>query len=346
MVNNQLTVTFGVLAVRSYFGGRLVGQQLGANIYEPVIQDRLGSVGKYYPYGEERNSPQLPNDQVKFATYTRDSATGNDYADQRYYTSVLGRFMTPDPYKASAGPSDPGSWDRYSYTRADPINRYDPSGMDDCGPEDDSSDCNQIPNAFILVSGTPPPNPKGTKPTSGYAPIKVTKLSNSNKQAVQVQNDLRSLTQAIDDDSKCLDWLTKNSSDPVAALNLVVNALLNTNNATGVAVGVGNFSDPNINALAGTFGTNIIPAGSMQITVNSAGAFFNGNVPVGPGVPQTILGDTSAAQAEILIHELAHIMNAFASSGSDYGNNYLEQQNNQAVMDNCGQVINSIHFQQ
>ena len=99
VVNNQVTVTFGVLAVRSYFGGRLVGQQLGANIYEPVIQDRLGSVGKYYPYGEERNSPQLPNDQVKFATYTRDSATGNDYADQRYYTSVLGRFMTPDPHQ-------------------------------------------------------------------------------------------------------------------------------------------------------------------------------------------------------------------------------------------------------
>ena len=136
VVNNQLTVTFGVLAVRSYFGGRLVGQQLGANIYEPVIQDRLGSVGKYYPYGEERNSPQLPNDQVKFATYTRDSATGNDYADQRYYTSTLGRFMTPDPYQASGEPSDPGSWNAYTYVRGDPINRFDPEGQDDCDPNE------------------------------------------------------------------------------------------------------------------------------------------------------------------------------------------------------------------
>ena len=118
--------------MRSYFGGRLVGQQLGANIYEPVIQDRLGSVGKYYPYGEERNSPQLPNDQVKFATYTRDSATGNDYADQRYYTSTLGRFMTPDPYVANRGgagdSSDPRSWNRYAYSGEDPINYYDPEG--------------------------------------------------------------------------------------------------------------------------------------------------------------------------------------------------------------------------
>jgi RHS repeat-associated protein len=166
---NQVAITFGPVAVRSYFGGRLVAQQSGVNTYQPVIQDRLGSVGKYYPYGEERNSPQLPNDQVKFATYTRDSATGNDYADQRYYTSVLGRFMTPDPYVASVGPRDPGSWNRYSYTRGDPVNRYDPSGMDDCGPEDDSSDCNQIPNAFILVSG-PPPNPGAEKGAKSSPP--------------------------------------------------------------------------------------------------------------------------------------------------------------------------------
>ncbi len=125
MTTNQVAITFGPVVVRSYFGGKLVGQQLGSNIYEPVIQDRLGSVGKYYPYGEERNSPQSPNDQVKFATYTRDSATGDDYADQRYYTGVLGR-MTPD--RMSAGPVDPPSWNRYAYTAGDPINRVDPSG--------------------------------------------------------------------------------------------------------------------------------------------------------------------------------------------------------------------------
>ena len=96
----------------------------------PIIQDRLGSVGKYYPYGEERNSPQLPNDQVKFATYTRDSATGNDYADQRYYyTSVLGRFMTADPYRGSMDPKQPQSLNRYAYVWGDPLNSNDPSGL-------------------------------------------------------------------------------------------------------------------------------------------------------------------------------------------------------------------------
>ena len=131
------TVVFGIAAERAYFGGKLVAQLGSGGYLVSTVQDRLGSTGKYYPYGEERNSPPLPNDQVKFATYTRDSATGNDYADQRYYTSVLGRFMTPDPYKATATspsrPSNPTSWNRYLYVLGDPINHTDRHGLD-CDP--------------------------------------------------------------------------------------------------------------------------------------------------------------------------------------------------------------------
>ena len=50
---------------------------------------------------------------------------------QRYYASTYGRFNTPDPYQASAGRGDPGSWNRYSYTRGDPVNRVDPGGTCD-----------------------------------------------------------------------------------------------------------------------------------------------------------------------------------------------------------------------
>ena len=168
---NQVAIKFSPSAVRSYFGGKLVGQQLGLNIYEPVIQDRLGSVGKYYPYGEERNSPQLPNDQVKFATYTRDSATGNDYADQRYYTSVLGRFMTPDPHEASGGPSSPGSWNRYAYASSDPANNNDPTGLDAEGPPPDGCYINGdwIPICPVfqrsrpMPADPPPPTPQSIK---------------------------------------------------------------------------------------------------------------------------------------------------------------------------------------
>src|ERR1700694_2339464 len=52
-----MTLSNGV--ARSYFGGRLLGGE-----------DRLGSRGTYYPYGEYRPSGQGA-DTVAFATYTR-----------------------------------------------------------------------------------------------------------------------------------------------------------------------------------------------------------------------------------------------------------------------------------
>jgi RHS repeat-associated protein len=48
---------------------------------------------------------------------------------QRFYASTYGRFNTPDPYQPSGGPSDPGSWNRYSYVFGDPINLNDPDGL-------------------------------------------------------------------------------------------------------------------------------------------------------------------------------------------------------------------------
>jgi len=124
--------------------------------------DRLGSKGKYFPYGEERNSPPLANDQVKFATYTRDSATGLDYADQRYYVNNFGRFMSPDPYRATAtSPSDPVnpmSWNRYSYVTGDPVNKVDPGGLRECYTEDEDGnevDCSVAAGNTESTGGKP-----------------------------------------------------------------------------------------------------------------------------------------------------------------------------------------------
>jgi RHS repeat-associated protein len=116
-----------------YFGGKRVGTtQSGTTT--AYWQDRLGSnrngAVRYYPWGEARGTN--PQDTWNYATYWQDSATGLDYADQRYYGNVQGRFMTPDPYQASGNPSNPQSWNRYAYTRGDPVNRFDPSGTDDC----------------------------------------------------------------------------------------------------------------------------------------------------------------------------------------------------------------------
>ena len=38
--------------------------------------------------------------------------------------------MTPDPYQASGGPGSPQTWNRYTYTGGDPVNRVDPAGLE------------------------------------------------------------------------------------------------------------------------------------------------------------------------------------------------------------------------
>jgi RHS repeat-associated protein len=128
-----------------YFLGRLIWAE-GSQ----VTTDRLGSVRNggvawpgslgyqaQYPYGVEY-TPQTVNDREKYATYTRDSVTGLDYAMNRYYSSVWGRFLSPDPYGKSVGPGNPQSWNRYGYAGNDPVNHNDPSGLDDFAPDPDT----------------------------------------------------------------------------------------------------------------------------------------------------------------------------------------------------------------
>lgn len=128
-----------------YFAGKLVAVWEGSGAYAPqsftaVVTDRLGSVRvrngvktSYYPYGVERTTPVWQGGE-KYATYTRDHWTGGndseslDYADQRYYGSRFGRFVSADPYLASGGAGDPGSWNRYAYVGGDPVNYGDPTG--------------------------------------------------------------------------------------------------------------------------------------------------------------------------------------------------------------------------
>ena len=77
----------------------------------------------------------------------RDGLTGPDYADQRYYASGYGRFNTPDPYRSSGFAVDPSSWNRYSYTRGDPVNRNDRHGLADwsvtVSGDDEESKCQE-----------------------------------------------------------------------------------------------------------------------------------------------------------------------------------------------------------
>jgi RHS repeat-associated protein len=63
----------------------------------------------------------------RFTGKERDTESGNDYFEARYYASSMGRFMSPDDPKFSEK-SDPQSWNLYSYVGNNPLSKTDPTG--------------------------------------------------------------------------------------------------------------------------------------------------------------------------------------------------------------------------
>ncbi|MFN7173083.1 MAG: RHS repeat-associated core domain-containing protein [Fimbriimonadaceae bacterium] len=149
------------MSTYSYLGSRRLGgiqDRLGSHRADIVWNYGLWQVGQkysYFPYGQDRTA--TPNDRFKFATYFRDAVAGLDYADQRYYGSTWGRFLTPDPYQASGGAAEPQTWNRYIYVVGDPVNLYDPTGLDyvSAGQFDPRDPRNVAPghNRYEVVAG-------------------------------------------------------------------------------------------------------------------------------------------------------------------------------------------------
>jgi RHS repeat-associated protein len=125
-------LSFSTVKTNIYFGKRLA--QTGGDV---VVTDRLGATRAwsakqgakrvdYMPFGQKVSGSA---DHSKFGGYEHDDASGLDYAEQRYYGSTMGRFMSPDPYEKSAHVASPESWNRYAFVGNDPINRTDPHGL-------------------------------------------------------------------------------------------------------------------------------------------------------------------------------------------------------------------------
>ncbi len=78
----------------------------------------------------------------------------------RYYDNRVGRFLSPDPYGASAALTNPQSWNRYAYVVGDPVNFRDPSGLDEqptyCDVYTDDPRCHifqACPDGSIALTG-------------------------------------------------------------------------------------------------------------------------------------------------------------------------------------------------
>jgi RHS repeat-associated protein len=144
-----------------YGGSALLAKVAGSTTtyyHQDQVSNRLvtSSTGStvaqmgHYPFGDPWYN--ATNDKLYFTTYARDSESGNDYAQARFYRYLVGRFLSPDPLPGSS--SIPQSLNRYAYAANDPIDNTDPTGR-----------C--IPPGSYLYGGTHigiqcPPNTDGS----------------------------------------------------------------------------------------------------------------------------------------------------------------------------------------
>jgi RHS repeat-associated protein len=83
------------------------------------------------PFGDSLSctSSALYPTEHNFVGKERDTESGNDYFGARYYSSSVGRWMSPDLPFADQDPDDPQSWNLFSYGRNNPINSIDNDGL-------------------------------------------------------------------------------------------------------------------------------------------------------------------------------------------------------------------------
>jgi RHS repeat-associated protein len=129
-----------------------------------VLTEQSGKVYSrrdFMPFGEEIRTPQRTQslgytaDSVrqKFTSYERDIESGLDYAINRYYLIVVGRFTSVDPYniipEKEKGKdeeekqkifhnyiSQPQIWNKYVYALNNPLKYTDPDGRRPLNEED------------------------------------------------------------------------------------------------------------------------------------------------------------------------------------------------------------------
>jgi RHS repeat-associated protein len=100
-----------------------------------ILADATGKVQQTcqsLPFGNGESCPATPTEQL-FTGKERDTESGNDYFDARYYSSAMGRFMSPD-WSAKEEPvpysklDNPQTLNLYSYVVNNPLTQIDDDG--------------------------------------------------------------------------------------------------------------------------------------------------------------------------------------------------------------------------
>jgi RHS repeat-associated protein len=157
-----------------YFGGERIARRDSSGDVYYYFADDLGTArtmaqvlsgqttatlcydGDFYPFGGERAYTDTCPQNYKFTGKERDSESGLDDFEARYYASTMGRFLSPDwAERPTAVPyavfGDPQSLNLYTYLRNDPVTSADLDGHGAPGqsaqsgpPAPDSGSCGPL----------------------------------------------------------------------------------------------------------------------------------------------------------------------------------------------------------
>ena len=220
----QLVAEYGATATQGSGGVTYLASDNQGSIR--VVMDNAGAIiGRrdYQPFGEEipgnvgkrNNLPEYNaslNVRQQYAGMEKE-ASGLNHTSWRTQDSRAGRWTTPDPYGGSMRPTNPQTFNRYSYVSNDPVNRIDPSGLDD-----DPPNIGHVGDVDIYAG----PDPLDFPTMNISSVVMLRQISGTSLSGNQLQSYLKSRGKARDN--------LRNSKSPcaelLAKLNLTVDQLI------------------------------------------------------------------------------------------------------------------------
>jgi RHS repeat-associated protein len=161
-------------AKQYFFNGRIIARRAGlapTDTLRYLAQDHLGSTSvslnsngtlysthRYDPWGKERWSTGLAETNYMYTNQWNDANLGLYNYNARYYDPAIGKFISADIIVPN--PASPQSFNRYSYTRNNPVNLTDPTGHRECDIV--TGDCSGGPGSFTPPEPTYFRDHKGT----------------------------------------------------------------------------------------------------------------------------------------------------------------------------------------
>ncbi len=122
-----LIATYDNDGLHFYFNDPLGTRRVQTD-YAGVVEQKCQSL----PFGDGESCGTTPTEHL-FTGKERDTESGNDYFDARYYSSAMGRFMSPD-WSAKEEPvpyaklDNPQTLNLYAYVLNNPLSKDDPDG--------------------------------------------------------------------------------------------------------------------------------------------------------------------------------------------------------------------------